>query len=108
MTHHIDHTAISQALEEVINHGIDGLQSAMSLLINEAMKVERSRSLGAGPWQRSKQRRGHANGYKPRRLNSRVGQLDLKVPQVRGDVSFYPSALERGVRSERALKLAVA
>jgi transposase-like protein len=34
-----------------------------------------------------------------------MGALELEVPQVRGGVDFYPSALERGVRSERALKL---
>ena len=30
------------------------------------------------------------------------------MPQVRGDIDFYPSALEKGLRSERALKLALA
>jgi len=39
---------------------------------------------------------------------TRLGPLELEVPQVRGGVDFYPSALERGVRSERALKLAIA
>ena len=37
-----------------------------------------------------------------------MGELTLQVPQVRGEVEFYPSALERGVRSERALKCAIA
>ena len=32
----------------------------------------------------------------------------MQVPQVRGDVKFYPSALDRGLRSERAMKLAIA
>src|SRR5690606_19055268 len=40
-------------------------------------------------------------------VNSRLGKLHLRVPQTR-DVEFYPSALERGERSERALKLAIA
>jgi transposase-like protein len=108
MTHQDDHTAIGQMLEAVIENGLEGLGTAVSILLNEAMRVERSRALGAEPWQRSEQRLGYANGYKPRSLNTRVGKLDLQVPQVRGDVTFYPSALERGLRSERALKLAVA
>jgi transposase-like protein len=108
MTHQQDNSAIGQILEEIIANGMEGLEAAVSLLINEAMKVERSRALGAGPWQRSDQRCGYANGYKPKTLNSRLGKLSLRVPQVRGDVSFYPSALERGIRSERALKLAIA
>ena len=70
--------------------------------------MERSRVLGAEPWQRNDRRRGYANGYKPRSLKSRIGKLSLQVPQVRGDVKFYPSALDRGLRSERAMKLAIA
>jgi len=108
MTHHEQNTAIGQMLEAVIEKGMEGLETAVSILINEAMKVERSRVLGAEPWQRSECRRGYANGYKPRNLNTRVGKLSLQVPQVRGSVTFYPSALERGLRSERALKLAIA
>jgi transposase-like protein len=37
-----------------------------------------------------------------------MGQLNLDIPQVRGPVDFYPSALEKGLRSEQALKLALA
>ena len=108
MTHQDDNTAIGQMLEAVITRGMDGLETAISILLNEAMKVERNRALGAEPWQRSEHRLGYANGYKPKSLNTRIGKLSLQVPQVRGDVTFYPSALERGLRSERALKLAVA
>jgi transposase-like protein len=71
------------------------------------MKLERADALGAMPYQRSESRRGYANGFKPKTVSSRLGRLSLKVPQTR-DVEFYPSALERGERSERALKLAVA
>ncbi|RLC33569.1 MAG: IS256 family transposase [Deltaproteobacteria bacterium] len=108
MTHCKENNAIEQMMEAIIENGMEGLESAISILINEAMKVERSRVLGAEPWQRSEHRRGYANGYKPRSLSTRVGKLSLRVPQVRGDVTFYPSALERGLRSERALKLAIA
>ncbi len=48
-----------------------------------------------------------ANGFKPKTLQTRVGKVELQVPQTR-DVEFYPKSLERGVRSERALKLAIA
>jgi putative transposase len=71
------------------------------------MKIERSDVLGAEPYQRTSERRGHANGFKPKTVNTRVGKVELQVPQTR-DVEFYPKSLERGVRSERALKLAVA
>jgi putative transposase len=77
------------------------------MLLNEAMKLERIQVLGAQPYQRTRERRGYANGFKPKTVDTRVGRLELAVPQTRG-VAFYPTALERGTRSERALKLAVA
>lgn len=94
-------------LELLSEQGFGGMAQAMTILINEAMKLERSAALGARPFERTPQRRGQANGFKPKTLNTRVGQLDLRVPQTR-DVPFYPSALEKGQRSERALKLAIA
>jgi transposase-like protein len=85
---------------------------AMAILLNEAMKRERSTFLGAGPYERDPARRGHANGFKPKQVRSRVGELALEIPQVRGLAEgaegFYPQSLERGLRSERALKLAIA
>jgi transposase-like protein len=71
------------------------------------MKIERQEFLGVGPYQRGEARNGRANGFKPKRVKTRVGQLDLAVPQVR-DARFYPSALEKGTRSEKALRLALA
>jgi len=108
MTHRNDYNAIQAAVEQVIELGFDGLESAVTLLINEAMRIERSMVLGANPWQRSETRKGYANGYKSKTVDSRFGKLALQVPQVRGDVQFYPSVLEKGLRSERALKLAMA
>src|SRR5829696_2433212 len=80
----------------------------MRLLLNHAMKAERSQALGAAPYERSTTRKGHANGFKPKTLQTRLGELAVDVPQVRGDLEFYPSALERGLRSERALTLSIA
>jgi transposase-like protein len=82
--------------------------NVLRLLLNEAMRLERATALQAHPYERTAERRGYANGYKPKTLATRLGQLELQVPQVRGDVEFYPSALQRGLRSERALKLAIA
>jgi putative transposase len=97
-----------QALLELLSdHGFDGMARAMQLLFNEAMKLERSAVLGAQPFERTPLRRGQANGFKPKTVQTRLGPLELRVPQTRG-VEFYPTALERGQRSERALKLAIA
>ena len=98
MTHDIDSTALAEAMEQVIEHGMEGLSGALTILLNEAMKIERSRVLQASPWERTEQRLGYANGYKDKTLDTRLGRLQLSIPQVRGDVSFYPSALERAAR----------
>jgi transposase-like protein len=94
-------------MDVLVEHGFGGLAGAVEILVNEAMQLERSRALSAAPYERSPLRRGYANGFKPKRLKTRVGELQLDVPKTRG-VAFYPSALERGSRSERALKAAVA
>ena len=105
---HHDLSPFDQIVSIVLDQGADGLADAFTLLLNEAMKVERTKALEAEPYQRTDSRKGHANGFKPKTLNTRLGRLTLAVPQVRGDVDFYPSALERGARSERALTLAIA
>jgi transposase-like protein len=107
MTHQEQTTALDRITELLAEHGFDGLASAVTVLLNEVMKIERSHALGAGPYQRTEGRTGYANGSKPRTIHTRIGPLAVEVPQTRG-VEFYPSALEKGVRSERAWKLAVA
>ena len=113
MTHHEpDTTTIAMALELLTEHGLEGVGCAVEILINEAMQLERSAFLEAGPHERTEDRRGYANGFRAKRLKTRLGELELKIPRVRnlpeGVDPFYPKALERGERSERALKLAVA
>ena len=107
MTHQMQTTALDRITELLAEHGFDGLAQAVTVLLNEVMKIERAHALGAAPYQRTEDRTGHANGFKPRTIHTRIGPLTVEVPQARG-VEFYPSALEKGVRSERALKLAVA
>jgi putative transposase len=107
MTHPPQFTGFGEAIQLLAEHGFDGLAEVLELLVNEVMKIERCEALGAAPYQRTDERRGYANGFKGKTLRTRVGDLHLEVPQTR-DVEFYPQALERGVRSERALTTALA
>lgn len=100
-------TPIDQVLELLTEQGSDGLTEALRILLNAAMLFERERFLNAAPYERTQDRRDYSNGFKPKRLRTRVGQLDLLIPQVRNS-DFYPQSLERGTRSERALKLSLA
>ena len=106
MTHQDQSSGVDGVVQLLTEHGFEGMAAAIETLMNEAMKLERAEVLGAMPYQRTEARRGYANGFKPKTVNSRLGRLRMQVPQTR-DVEFYPSALERGERSERALKLAV-
>lgn len=95
-------------LELLAREGFDGMKQVLTTLLNEAMRLERTAYLGVDqPYQRSPARRSRANGFKAKTLDSRLGRLVLDVPQTR-DGKFYPACLEKGQRSERALKLAVA
>lgn len=93
--------------KELIEKGIEGLKHIVELLMNASMKIEREHFLQARLHERSDERIGHANGYKPKKIKSRLGELNLEVPQVRG-LGFYPKSIEKGNRSERSLKLAIA
>jgi transposase-like protein len=108
MAHRNNDNELDDVMEMLIENGFEGFADVLRILLNEAMKIERTHALGAGLYERSDQRRGYANGYKPKAVDTRIGRLNVAVPQVRGDVDFYPSALEKGCRSERALKLAIA
>lgn len=103
----IENRLLEDVLEALISGGTEGIRPVLEKLLNEAMKVERSQFLGAGPYERSPQRIGRANGFKDKAVQTRVGSVQLNIPQVRG-LPFYPQSLERGCRSERALKLAIA
>lgn len=100
------HTPIDQVLELLSEQGSDGFLEAIGILLNAAMLFEREHFLNAAPYERTPERRDHVNGFKAKRLRTRLGNLDLRVPQVRNS-DFYPQALERGTRCERAVKLAL-
>ena len=101
------HTPIEQVLELLNEQGTEGFTEAICILLNAAMLFERERFLNAAPYERTSERRDYANGFKAKHLRTRLGELDLRIPQVRSS-NFYPAALERGTRSERALKLSLA
>ena len=74
------HRTLNDAVELLIEHGFDGAAEAMSVLINAAMQAERTAYLNADPYERTPERRGYANGFKDKTVNSRLGALPLKVP----------------------------
>lgn len=97
----------NEFLQPILDSGLEGFCEVMQSLLNMAMKIERENALHAASYQRTESRLDHANGYKPRQLQTRLGTMTLNIPQTRS-VDFYPSCLEKGLRSERALHIAMA
>ena len=98
---------IGQLLQEVF-HQRDGLKHLLEALLNQAMQAEAAAHVAADPYERTGRRSGYRNGLKGRRLSTRVGPLELSVPQTRGCQPYHPSFFARWQRSERALLVACA
>ena len=97
-----------ELLTELINYQGDNLMGEIVRLgIQQLMELDRDEHIGVGSYERGEERRSLRNGYKSRQLYTRVGTLNLRVPQTR-DGEFYPAILERYQRSEKALVLALA
>ena len=95
------------ALACLVERGLDGASEALRLLVDQASLIERERFMGVSAYERGEARTAHANGFKNKTMLTRVGKVNFSVPQVR-EGGFYPSALEKGARSERAMNLALA
>jgi len=113
MTHQEENPVVDHVMTLLIEHGPAAMASAFATIMNLAMQIERQQALKAESHQRTDDRRGYANGFKPKTMRTRVGEVSLRIPQTRGyhddeGRPFYPKSLERGVRSERAMTLAVA
>jgi hypothetical protein len=100
MTFQLEEHPLTGAYAAILSHGLDGAGEALRILVNEASKIERAQHLNAYPFERSEDRTGYANGFKPKTVLTRMGELTFSVPQVR-DSSFYTSALEKGTRTEQ-------
>jgi putative transposase len=82
--------------------GNEQMAHLLEQVLNQVLEAQVSEHLHADPYERSEERQGYRNGYKPRQLTTRVGTLALRVPQVR-DGSFTPELFARYQRSEQAL-----
>jgi putative transposase len=107
MTYRDESTLPEDLLETIAESGLDALPELFRILVNAAMRLERQKFLNAQPYERAPDRAARANGFKDKTVTTRMGAISFDVPQVR-EGGFYPSSLEKGLRSERALKLALA
>ena len=90
---------VSYLLEE---QGVDFLRESLTWVVQQLMEAEVSELIGAEHGERSPDRLTHRNGYRPRRWDTRAGELELAIPKIRRG-SYFPSFLEPRRRSEQAL-----
>ena len=107
MAYETEYTLLEDVIQMLAANGDNKFSRVIEKVVNEAMKLERAKVLNAEPYERTEGRAGYANGFKDKTLALATGKVLLKIPQVRG-LEFYPSCIEKGIRSERALKLAIA
>ena len=87
-------TIVAALMEQLIAEGPEGMAQVFTTLFNLAMRLERERFLGAGLYERNPDRRGYANGYKSKTLDTTAGTVTVDVPKAAGiDEAFYPQSL---------------
>jgi transposase-like protein len=86
--------------------GEDFLRELVQRTVQQVLEAEMTSFLGAESYQRNDVRRGWRNGFKPRTLKTRVGELELMVPKDR-DGQFQTELFERYQRSEKAFVAAL-
>lgn len=107
MAQRVEHNPLDDAYAAILAQGLDGAGEALRILVDEASKIEREHFLQARPHERSDERIDYANGFKPKTVMTRMGELTFAIPQVRGG-GFYPSTLAKGSRTDQALNLMMA
>ena len=97
-------------MEHLIEHGPGDIATVFARAFDLAMQIERERFPGARLHERSSNRQGCANGYKPERIDTPAGTVTVQVPKAAAHEGqpFHPQSLERGRRPVRAVMLAVA
>lgn len=94
-------------LQEIFGANKDGLKELLREVLQEVLEQEMTDAIGAEKGERSPCRLGYRSGYYSRSLVTRVGKLELRIPQDRQG-QFSTQIFERYQRSEKALVSALA
>ena len=82
----------------------EGLGGLLEQALNQVLETQMSEHLGADKYEHNQERQGYRNGYRTRQLYTRIGPLNLRVPQTR-DGSFCTEIFKRYQRHEQAFVL---
>ena len=98
-----DRMTILEVVREVLrDEHADVIRESVRAVAQELMEAEFSELIGAERGERTEDRATHRNGYRPRRWDTRAGEIELQIPKIRQG-SYFPSFLSRAsVRSRRS------
>jgi putative transposase len=96
-------TTAEVVAKTLIDEHTDFLREAVALVARELMEAEISTEIGAQRGEVSADRATHRNGYRERRWETRVGEIDLLVPRKRSGEAYFPSFLEPRRPAEQAI-----
>jgi len=91
-----------EELKRILSENEDFLRPMLQTVIQELLEAEMDDCVGAAKGERTEMRRGYRNGHYSRNLMTRVGKLELRIPQDRQG-HFSTEIFERYQRSEKAL-----
>jgi putative transposase len=99
----MDRMTIAGVVREVLHdEHADVIRESVRAVAQELMEAEISELIGAERGERTEDRATHRNGYRPRRWDTRAGEIELQIPKIRQG-SYFPSFLQPRKRSEQAL-----
>ncbi len=100
-------TELNKIFQEALEKDGDFVKEILKEVLQEFLEMERDKQVGVEDYVRDdKKRTGTRNGYKDRQLNTRVGKLNLKKPQIR-EYPFKTMLFDNYQRSEKALLAAI-
>ena len=96
MAHKKNTTNLTELLLQCVTQP-DPMLSMLEWLCTHLMEAEVDQQLGAEKSQRTDGRSGYRSGYRPRRLDTRMGTMYLMVPKVRqgGYIPFFVTERKR-------------
>jgi putative transposase len=99
----VEDRTVAKLAKEALFSDRDGLRELFQSVVQEVLEAEMTEAVGAGKGERTEGRAGYRSGYYTRGLVTRLGKIELRVPQDRyGSRRSYSSAI--GVPTKRCLR----
>ena len=98
----LSQSALSELLEAFrAGDGVDLIRESVRVVLQELIEAEATEVIGAGRYERTDSRVTDRNGFRPRLLTTKAGDVALSIPRLRAG-SFFPSVLEPRRRIDQA------